>query len=242
MARIKLEDVKKELQGKSWDVLSLTYDNLDTIMIFQCSEGHKVHSTWRKLRNKVECPVCMSNKYKQVNERPVRKKAGVHRVLAIDQSSRANGYSVFDDTELVTYGVYECTKDTPLERIVDISEWLINMIHLWKPDEVGFEETQYNSRTNHNVFKLLSQVMGACMLTAAREETNVRTVLIATWRHHCGVKGRSRVDQKRSAQFLVKEWYDISVTDDESDAICLGKYFSETYKQKEEVIIGEWQK
>lgn len=241
MARIKIGDVRETLEEISWEVLSPTYTNLDTMMTFQCSEGHKVQNTWRKLRNKIECPVCKNNEYKTMSEVPVRKKTGVHRVLAVDQSSRANGYSVFDNEELVTYGVYECTKETPLERIVDISEWLINMIHLWKPDEVGFEETQYSSRTNHNVFKLLSQVMGACMLTAAKEQTKVRTVLISTWRHHCGVKGRSRVDQKRSAQFLVKSWYDISVSDDESDAICLGKYFSETYRAKEEVIIGEWQ-
>lgn len=49
-----------------------------------------------------------------------------------------------------------------------------------------------------------------------------------TWRAHCGVKGRTRSDKKKSMQMIVKELYDVSVTNDESDAIGIGKYAAET--------------
>lgn len=50
-----------------------------------------------------------------------------------------------------------------------------------------------------------------------------------TWRHHCGVTGRTRIDKKRSMQNKAKEWHDITVTDDEADAIGIGKYVADLY-------------
>ena len=242
MAKITLKEIEDALP-QGWKCLSTEYKNLDTEMIFQCPESHKVFNTWKKIRQHAECPVCDNNENKQMKDTAATpKRKGNYRVMAFDQSSRANGWSVFDDDILRGYGVYVSTKNTPLERIVDVCDWMLNMIRTWKPDQVGFEETQYNPQDGmgHDVFKLLSQVMGAAMLNAAREHVKVETVLIPTWRHHCGVKGNKRPDQKRSAQLLVKKWYDISVTDDESDAICMGKYYSDKYREKDQVIIGEW--
>ena len=45
-----------------------------------------------------------------------------------------------------------------------------------------------------------------------------------SWRKFCGVKGKYRTDKKRSMQLLIKNWYDVSVTEDEADAIGIGKY------------------
>ena len=44
------------------------------------------------------------------------------------------------------------------------------------------------------------------------------------WRKGIGIKGRTRTDRKRSAQQFVKQEYDINVSEDEADAICLGRY------------------
>ena len=49
-----------------------------------------------------------------------------------------------------------------------------------------------------------------------------------TWRNHCGVKGKSRIDKKRSMQLLVQEWFDMRPSEDECDAIGIGKYFCDT--------------
>ena len=58
-----------------------------------------------------------------------------------------------------------------------------------------------------------------------------------TWRAHCQVKGKTRADKKRSLQLLVKDWFDVSVTEDEADAIGIGKYASETHTARK----VEWQ-
>ena len=56
--RYSIEDVKKGLENTGWKVISDKYISLDSELIFECEEGHKVYSTWKKIRNKPECPIC----------------------------------------------------------------------------------------------------------------------------------------------------------------------------------------
>lgn len=242
--RYTVEYIQAEAKDIGWDLLSTSYQNLKTDLIFLCPEKHKVFVSYGEWRKKPVCPVCESNEYKQMDDAAPapRKKKGSYRILAIDQSSRINGYSVFDNKELVAYGRYESTKETAIERLVDLGDWLASLLHKYKPDQVGLEDTQYNPSTGmgHEVFRLLSQVMGMMMYIAAREGIKIEVVKIPTWRGHCQIKGSVRSQQKKSAQGRVKNWYDISVTDDESEAICIGKYFSDKKAEEGEVLIGEW--
>ena len=246
MAKISLTTIEEALADTGWSCNDKVYANLKTVMHFTCPEGHKVEQTWERMRNKRVCPVCTNNLKKKIANIAAAPKTSNYRVLALDQSSHKTGYSVYDGQNLVAYGVYENTKLNAQDRIAGICDWLDSMIANWKPDEIGIEETQYNpgggSESDkvraHDTFKLLSQIMGAIMITGLRAKCRVNTVLIPTWRHHCGVKGRYRTDQKRSAQMLVKKWHDILVSDDESDAICIGKYFADK-KSGDKATIGD---
>lgn len=242
MSKITIETIKENLAAYGWEVLTPEYKNLDFPMSFKCDEGHTVTTPWKKIRNKPYCPICNENQFKNAENITVKRKPkGVHRILALDQATYKTGWSVYDDAVLVAYGVHSTTLKEEYERMLDMTDWLASMIHLWNPDEVGLEETQYQpKKDNHNTFRMLSQLMGGLMITILREKKILSTVLVSTWRGHCGVKGRARADQKRSAQLLVKEWYDVSVTDDESDAICIGKYFAETHKSSNDIVLGEW--
>ena len=218
-------------------------------MKFQCPQGHIVESTWSKLRNRRICPTCIANLKAPIQQMPSKaKKEGVYRVLALDQSSHKTGYSIFDGKELIGHGVFETTKINPFERLFELQTWLNSMIANWKPDMAGIEEVQYNPNINsssdqvhaHDIFKLLAQVMGVVIITTMQAKCTIKTVLIQTWRHHCGVRGSKRIDQKRSAQMLVKQWYGLEVTDDESDAICIGKYFAENHKEQPPIGDDSW--
>ena len=61
MAKITLDQIKEELAADGWLVLSSEYKNLDTEMIFECFEGHRVFAPWKKIRAKRECPICKKN-------------------------------------------------------------------------------------------------------------------------------------------------------------------------------------
>ena len=58
MARIKIEDVREAVEKEGWKVLSDSYENLETEMKFECAEGHTIYAPWKKLRSKIECPIC----------------------------------------------------------------------------------------------------------------------------------------------------------------------------------------
>jgi len=51
-------------------------------MEFLCKEGHNVHSTWKKLRKNIECPLCKQNIYNK--EGVISSKKCGTRVLALD--------------------------------------------------------------------------------------------------------------------------------------------------------------
>ena len=49
---------------------------------------------------------------------------------------------------------------------------------------------------------------------------------------------KTKADKKKSAQLKVKEWYDVSVTNDEADAVCIGRYGANKTKVSNEIV--EW--
>ena len=51
-------------------------------------------------------------------------------------------------------------------------------------------------------------------------------VYASEWRKYCGVgEGVGRENKKKQAQDKVFVWYGQKCTQDEADAICIGKYF-----------------
>ena len=50
-------------------------------------------------------------------------------------------------------------------------------------------------------------------------------VYSTVWRKYCGINdGADRSARKKAAQDKVKLWYQQDCTEDEADAICIGKY------------------
>jgi len=253
MSKIKLEDIINELKDKDWVVLSEAYENLNSEMIFKCPEGHKVYTTWKKLRNKTECPVCKSNIYKDQNSNIVSKKKNDFRVLALDQATRITGYSIYDNNKLIKYGTFETELTDEIERDHALKVWLVNMINNWKPDLVGLEDIQLqnfgekgkgkefsnNNGVGIQTYKVLAHLQGILMETCFENRISYVICPPATWRAHCKVTGKTKSDKKRSMQIKVKELFDISVTNDEADAIGIGKYLSE--KMGRTVQIVSWE-
>ena len=58
-----IEKINEELEGTGWTCQSDTYKNLDTILTFQCANGHLVQDTWKHIRLKQKCPICEQNIY-----------------------------------------------------------------------------------------------------------------------------------------------------------------------------------
>ena len=133
MAKITLEQITEELAADGWLVLSSEYKNLDTEMIFECFEGHRVFAPWKKIRVKRECPICKKNSLVKIENEILPKPKGVKRTLALDQATKVTGYAIFDDNKLVHYGKFASNSDNEIERLAIMKNWLVSMINNWHP-------------------------------------------------------------------------------------------------------------
>lgn len=239
MSRISIETITQELATKGWKVVSKEYTNLKTEMEFECAEGHPVFSTWGRIRQRRICPVCEQNKFKDPKPIIKAKKTGVSRILALDQASHVTGWAIFDGENLVQYGSYKTGEQEEMERLHEVNVWLISMIQNWQPDIVGIEGIQYQKNFGVTVFQTLARLQGILAETCRQANIAFRFCPTNTWRAHCGVQGRARADKKKSMQLLVKNWYDVSVSDDCADAIGIGKYVAESYAPQVEIVQWE---
>ena len=239
MARITLEEIAQVLAKDNWKVISTDYQNLDTEMEFQCAEGHTVFAPWKKIRTKRECPVCKQNGFKENKPIIIEKNKKENRVLALDQATHNTGWAIFDGDQLIKYGIFETSTEKEIERFHQVKEWLISMIENWKPDIVGIEGIQYQKNFGVTTFQTLARLQGILMELCFEMRVPFEVCPTNTWRAHCGVKGQSRSDKKASMQRLIKDWFDISLSDDAADAIGIGKYVAETHKKRTEIVNWE---
>ena len=243
MAKIKIEDIRKAAIDHGWELISTAYKNLKTPLDFKCNEGHSISLPYEKVRDKWECPVCKQNQYYDFTNEVKPKSKNKQRSIGLDQATHITGYSIFDDKELIYAGTFEAAADDEIERDIEIRNWLLQLIYNWKPDFIGMEGIQLQQFNNKMIgvttYQTLARLQGILMAACHEQGITYYIVAPATWRSHCDVKGRSRTDKKRSMQTRVKEWFDITVSDDVADAIGIGKYISDTYKKKVEIFNWE---
>lgn len=234
-----VEIIRELAQERNWKLISEEYKKLDNELIFECAEGHRVYDSWRHVRDKWICPVCSANTLKVNEHKVIKKRSGARRVLALDQSSRISGYSIYDDKELIDYGKFETQLSDEISRAKQLKEWLISMCAQWKPDYIALEGVQYQQNFGVTTFQTLCRIQGILMECCLELGIPCEICHTQVWRGFCGVKGRTRADKKRSMQMLAKEWHDITVTDDEADAIGIGYYMARSVVPKNDIV--EWE-
>lgn len=212
----KLDEAKKEVTNLKWQLLSDNYKNLDTIMNFQCPEGHILQLTMRQWRKNPICNICEHSSV--IKE----KKKNTQRIIALDNATHITGWAVFDNNQLVSYGKYTTRDQDTSERIVEMGDWLSNLLVKWEPNTIILEDIQ--QQNNVSTFKVLAKLQGVLEYISKKNGVEYYIISPATWKHNAQVQGRTRVDQKRSAQLIVNKLYGVQATQDECDAILLGKY------------------
>ena len=243
MSKIKIDDIRKAAIEHNWILLSEEYKNLDSELIFRCNEGHKIYLPYKKVRDKWECPICKQNQYYNFSNEIIPKKKSVQRTIGLDQATHITGYSIFDDGELIYAGIFEAEAEDEISRDIEIKNWVIQLIQNWKPNVIAMEGIQLQQFNNKMIgvttYQTLARLQGILMATCHEQKIEYVIVPPATWRAHCQVKGRTRADRKRSMQMKVKEWFDITVSDDVADAIGIGKYTNDKHRKKVEIFDWE---
>lgn len=239
MGRLSLSTIQAELARDQWTLVSENYKNLDTNLEYRCSEGHVVIAPWRQIRVERVCPTCMRARLKKASEKIKKKRKDDFRILALDQSTRTSGYAIYNNRELIDYGAFVAQGETDIKRDVQVKQWMLSLIDRYEIDLVGLEGIQYEQKIGVTVFESLARLGGVLMVACEEEDIAYNIVPTNTWRAHCGVKGLTRSEKKASMQAIVKSWYGLMPSDDECDAIGIGRYYSDTHAPKVEIIDWE---
>lgn len=148
-------------------------------------------------------------------------------VLALDQSSKCSGWSVFEDKKLLAFGHFTFDDEDIGQRLFKIREKVKELISKFKPNHVIFEDIQLQDNIGNNVqtFKILAQVYGIVSELLTELKIPYSMVLAGTWKNTLNIKGRTRPEQKKNAQLYVTNKYNINPIQDECDAICIGEHY-----------------
>jgi len=238
MAKLNNEQVVAILQEKGFVIKDISsYETIKSPIIIQCSAGHDIHTTLETARKqRFVCPKCDGGIYKYTKNGEPPAKKGM-RVLGFDNATKMMGVSVFDDGELVFYTVFNFNNKLLEKRLLQIFDILNDYIlPEWEPDYVFVEDIQMQ-RLQYVAFKALGMLLGVITISLEHHEIPYTVVGSKVWRADFLVKGRSREEQKNHAIEIVKNMYNLEVSDDAAEAILIGKYGSRQILDKEEKIF-----
>lgn len=229
---INIYSIQEHLESHGWGLISDTYKNLKTPISIICPKGHKQEQSYDNWRKHKICEQCLAGDTTKIKKNNVpKKKMNITRTLALDAATNLSGYSIYDNDVLVSFGTYKTSAEkNATERINEFKHWLEQRLEEWKPDFVGVE----NIQLQHNVdmYRVLANLQGVILDTLLENEVPYELAYSAEWRKTCGIVGGERENKKKAAQDKVFNWYNVRCTQDEADAICIGKHFIKTQKYK----------
>ena len=242
---IKIEDVQKTFEDQGWHLISTKYTNLKTELEAECPKGHKIFVTFDKFRKgNYKCPICEKMPYANTKAISVAKPKGTYRILAFDQATITSGWSLFDNEELKGFGHWTSQGTRSTEKIALTKYWFVSMIQKYNPDIVILEDIQLQKfQINGNegdavlTFKKLAHLQGVLKNYLFESGFQYEIVSPSTWRAYSEIKGKTRGDKKRNAQLKVEKLYNIKTTQDESDAILIGRWAAECYKKSKVITF-----
>lgn len=154
------------------------------------------------------------------------------KLLALDQASRTTGFAIFDNDKLIKYGKFTAPAAEMNERLHFIRLKVDELISEYDIEQVIFEDIQLQESVDGEkkpnyvtTFKLLSEVIGVVSELATAKKVPQIIVLPSSWKSTLKIKGKQRSEQKRNAKAFAESLYNITCTEDEADAICIGTHY-----------------
>ena len=241
---INIFTVQSDLENAGWQLISTTYKNLKTPLDMVCPKGHAIQETYENWRKKHECSACAKAAAKlSIRNKIPPANPNAYRILALDAATETSGYSIYDDGKLVAYGTFTVayTNDSTA-RINQVKHWLDSICAECKPNVIGIEGIQYQQQHGVKTFQTLANLQGVLLdyCYECRNKYEYGIVTSSAWRSHLGINNADkRENAKQKAQSYVKLMFGVSATQDEADAICIGKYFATKFSRKAKITWGE---
>jgi Holliday junction resolvasome RuvABC endonuclease subunit len=153
------------------------------------------------------------------------------RILSFDQSTKLTGWAFFNNKELEGYGIIDGSKIKNLdEKLLFQKNKIIKLYNNFSPDFVIIEDIQYQK--NIFTYKELAELLGIISNYFYEHKINYLIIPPSQWKSYCDIKGRKRAEQKENTIQFVKNKFNIDVSDDIADAICIGWYGTNIIKER----------
>lgn len=155
------------------------------------------------------------------------------KFLALDQALGTSGWAVFDDKTLIAADTFSVSKTAPMDRrLLEIYKNLTDLYHEYEFEKIYFEDIQLQAG-NALTYKHLAYAQAAIILWCGHMNMDWSMSAPSHWRKVLGGGfGRKRAEQKRYAIQLVQKWYNIEVSSDIADAICIGRATIQESREK----------
>ena len=165
----------------------------------------------------------------------------MQKVLAFDQSTKISAYSVFVDNKYVECNCIDLhkIKDTS-ERVRAMGVELCKIIDKYNPDAVVIEEVAQQS--NALTLKLLARIQGIIIGFCAAHNIDTYIVEPSKWRSTLKFKqgaGIKREELKQQAIEYVASIYNLDLTEDECESVCINDAAHKIYNFTEDDLWGE---
>lgn len=158
---------------------------------------------------------------------------GQNKIISLDQSLSCTGWAVFDDKKLIAANTFSVSKTAPMDRrLLEIYKNLTDIYHEYEFEKIYFEDIQLQAG-NALTYKHLAYAQAAIILWCGHMNMDWSISAPSHWRKVLGGGfGRKRAEQKRYAIQLVQKWYNIEVSSDIADAICIGRAAIQESREK----------
>lgn len=158
---------------------------------------------------------------------------GQNKIISLDQSLSCTGWAVFDDKILIAADTFSVSKTASMDRrLLEIYKNLTDLYYEYEFEKIYFEDIQLQAG-NALTYKHLAYAQAAIILWCGHMDMDWSMSAPSHWRKVLGGGfGRKRAEQKRYAIQLVQKWYNIEVSSDIADAICIGRAAIQESREK----------
>ena len=149
------------------------------------------------------------------------------KLISFDQSTTRSGYCIMEmgSGDIIESGVIIPKKnDETIDRITYTIKRCLNLVRTNEVAFVFIEGVQV--QRNPRVYEVLAKLAGSLEVLLYESGYLVNVVKASEWRKKVGIKGRKRADVKLEAIAMVKEIYELDVSEDEAEAILFARAFS----------------
>lgn len=145
------------------------------------------------------------------------------KVLSLDGATNKTGYSIYNNKELIKYGIIDLSDiDDLTEKINTLKHLLIRIIEEFEIDRIIIEDIQLQ-HANVKGFKTLARLQGVLLDSVFEIDIPTELIVSTTWKSRIGINTRlKREVQKQLTIEFVKNKFGIDVVDDIADSISMG--------------------